>query len=334
MARTSHYGMRGGEMHHGVDYFGPKGDPVYAIADGTVTHATINGAPRFSEYGRTVVIQHGGLGVWSLSAHLDSSAVVPGQVVKRGQFIGRIGTTRGSYSVKLGRAVPAYFVNSDPHVHLEIRTRAIPGTAAGSTLDPAAWLPAHGLSSSPLLPTVSPAPPLAAPIPPAIARALKSAAAQSGVPYPMLAAVAHVESRYDPSAVSPRGAMGLMQLMPDTAKHLGVTRPFDPLQSALGAAIFLQRMFAKYGSWPESLAAYNWGPGNVDRARPQAQWPGSVRRYVASVLAMSSPATAAPPTASSAVYASVVPIPAGGGAGIAVVAIGLGLGLALALGRR
>lgn len=337
MARTSHYGMRGGKMHHGTDYYGPKGDPVYAVADGTVTHATINGAPHFSEFGRTVVVQHGDLGVWSLSAHLDSSAVVPGQVVKRGQLIGRIGTTRGSYSVKLGRAVPAYFVSSDPHVHLEIRTRPLPGAAAGSALDPVPWLAARGLLS-PIVPvdTGWPIPPFtpAAPAPPpAIARALKSAAAHTGVPYPLLAAVAHVESRYKPDAVSPRGAMGLMQLMPETAKHLGVTRPFDPLQSALGGATFLKRMFGKYGGWPETLAAYNWGPGNVDRHRPQAQWPSSVQRYVASVLAMSSPAAPAP--SAPAVYASVVPVPSGGAAGtVAAIGLAFGLALALALGRR
>lgn len=335
MARTSHYGMRGGKMHHGSDYYGPKGDPVYAVADGTVTHATINGAPGFSEFGRTVVLHHPNLGVWSLSAHLDSSAVLPGQVVKRGQLIGRIGTTRGSYDHVLGRAVPAYFVSSEPHVHLEIRTRSIPGTAAGSAVNPVAWLAARGLSS-PVAPLGAPRPvppytPGAPTPPPMIARALKSAAAHTGIPYPVLAAVAYLESRYDPAAVSPRGAMGLMQLMPDTATRLGVTRPFDPLQSALGAGTFLKRMFAKYGNWPDSLAAYNWGPGNVDRARPQSQWPGSVRQYVASVLAMSSPPT---PRPSPAVYASVVPIPAGGGAGAALVAVGLGLALVLAFGRR
>jgi hypothetical protein len=85
-----------------------------------------------------------------------------------------------------------------------------------------------------------------------------------GVPPELLAAVAQVESGYDPSAVSPAGARGLMQLMPSTAAGLGVN-PMDPAQAVDGAARLLSGDLASFGSLPLALAAYNAGPGAVHR---------------------------------------------------------------------
>lgn len=120
--------------------------------------------------------------------------------------------------------------------------------------------------------------------PPRIGQILRAAAQQSGIPPDLLTAVAWTESRYNPRAVSPKGAAGLMQLMPRTAAALGVSDPMDPEQNARGGARFLARLHAKYGDWSRALAAYNWGPGNVDRAGGSAAWPPSVRGYVAKVL--------------------------------------------------
>lgn len=78
----------------------------------------------------------------------------------------------------------------------------------------------------------------------------------------LLAAVAEVESRFNPSAVSPVGAQGLMQFMPATAAQFGVD-PFDPASSIDGAARYLRQLIDDLGSVELALAGYNAGPGNV-----------------------------------------------------------------------
>ena len=84
-------------------------------------------------------------------------------------------------------------------------------------------------------------------------------------PPSLVKAVMKVESGGKAEAVSPKGARGLMQLMPATARELGVD-PKDPQQNVEGGSKYLQRMLNKYGSKELALAAYNWGPGNIDRA--------------------------------------------------------------------
>lgn len=82
---------------------------------------------------------------------------------------------------------------------------------------------------------------------------------------PMLKAVARAESGLNNKAVSPVGAQGIMQLMPDTAKGLGVTDAFDPTQNIMGGSKYLSQLLKKYKQPETALAAYNWGPGKVDR---------------------------------------------------------------------
>ena len=91
------------------------------------------------------------------------------------------------------------------------------------------------------------------------------AAAKYGVSADLLSAVAKQESGYNPSAASPAGAQGLMQLMPATARGLGVTNPFDPAQAVDGAARLLSSLLDRFGSTELALAAYNAGPGAVLR---------------------------------------------------------------------
>ena len=98
----------------------------------------------------------------------------------------------------------------------------------------------------------------------------------------LLHAVIRAESDYDPRAVSSAGAQGLMQLMPATAKDLGVKDAFDPEQNVMGGARYLRQLLDRYhGNLDSALAAYNWGPGNVDRGRQPL--PRETRQYVARI---------------------------------------------------
>jgi hypothetical protein len=93
-------------------------------------------------------------------------------------------------------------------------------------------------------------------------------------PPSLVKAVIQVESAGKPEAVSPKGAGGLMQLMPATAKQLGVADRFDPEQNVEGGSRYLQQMLDKYGKTDIALAAYNWGPGNIDKAIKQVKADG------------------------------------------------------------
>jgi Transglycosylase SLT domain/NlpC/P60 family len=115
------------------------------------------------------------------------------------------------------------------------------------------------------------------------ARLFEAAGAEHGVSPRLLAAVARQESGFDPRAVSPAGARGLMQLMPGTADGLGVTDPFDPGQAVDGAARLLRTLIDRFGGTELALAAYNAGPGAVLRYGGVPPYP-ETRAYVRAVL--------------------------------------------------
>ena len=115
---------------------------------------------------------------------------------------------------------------------------------------------------------------------------LFAAASQKyGVPAALLSAVAKQESGYDPNAVSRAGAKGLMQLMPGTARTLGVTNPFDPSQAIDGAARMLRDLTHRFGSTELALAAYNAGPGAVLKYDGIPPYP-ETQRYVRNVMSL------------------------------------------------
>ncbi|MEM7048882.1 MAG: lytic transglycosylase domain-containing protein [Acidobacteriota bacterium] len=98
-------------------------------------------------------------------------------------------------------------------------------------------------------------------------------------------AVIRVESSYDPRARSHKGAMGLMQLMPATARELAVENAYDPEQNVRGGVTYLRRMLDHFGSLDLALAAYNAGPTAVTRHSgipPYAE----TERYVEKVLSL------------------------------------------------
>ena len=91
-----------------------------------------------------------------------------------------------------------------------------------------------------------------------------TAARRHGVPEALFLRLITQESGWNPQAVSVKGALGLAQLMPETARALGVD-PLDPAQNLEGGARYLRAQFDAFGSWPLALAAYNAGPGAVTR---------------------------------------------------------------------
>jgi len=99
----------------------------------------------------------------------------------------------------------------------------------------------------------------------------------------LLKAVARAESCFDPKAVSRAGAKGLMQLMPSTAKAMGVRNILDQKQNLTGGAQYLAAMLKRYSSDTQlALAAYNAGPGNVDKYNGVPPF-NETKRYIAAV---------------------------------------------------
>ncbi len=106
-----------------------------------------------------------------------------------------------------------------------------------------------------------------------------AAARAQRLPPALIHAVIGAESGYDPRAVSPRGAQGLMQIMPATARELGLADPFEPHANIHAGSRYLRRMLERYRNLSLALAAYNAGPEAVAAARGIPPYP-ETRRFV------------------------------------------------------
>jgi soluble lytic murein transglycosylase-like protein len=114
---------------------------------------------------------------------------------------------------------------------------------------------------------------------------IHAAARSAGLDPALLLAVVLEESAGDPDALSPKGAEGLMQLMPGTAAEVGVTDRRDPAANLRGGAHYLARQIRSHdGDLERALAAYNAGPGAVARAGDRVPDYPETRRYVSRVL--------------------------------------------------
>lgn len=98
-----------------------------------------------------------------------------------------------------------------------------------------------------------------------IAPLIGAAARHSQVDPALIEAVVRVESGFNAGAISPKGAQGLMQLMPATARRYGVEDPMDPAQNLLGGARYLRDLIDRFATLPLALAAYNAGEAAVER---------------------------------------------------------------------
>lgn len=139
----------------------------------------------------------------------------------------------------------------------------------------------------------APAPPVAMPVaiancdplpPDQVNSLVDTAASRENLDRDLLRGVIRQESAFKPCAVSPKGAQGLMQLMPATAIQFGVVNPFDPVQNVDGGAHLLRQLLNRYnGDLTKALGAYNAGPSRVDAADglPQIQ---ETQDYVRQIL--------------------------------------------------
>ena len=127
--------------------------------------------------------------------------------------------------------------------------------------------------------------------PPTLAQDFARAASATGLSPQLLEAVARQESGFNPASQSPAGAVGVMQLMPGTARELGVN-PANAAENISGGAHYLAELLVQFKSLPLALAAYNAGPGAVERyggVPPYAQ----TQHYVHDILASLSPRSGA-----------------------------------------
>jgi hypothetical protein len=134
------------------------------------------------------------------------------------------------------------------------------------------WIPRRLALSRPKPPT------------PAIRQAIQASSARHGLDPNLIYAVIEAESGFHQYAVSPKGAQGLMQIMPETQRTLGLRQPFDPRQNIDTGTRYLRALMKRFQSLELALAAYNAGPAVVERHKGVPPY-AETRQYIQRVLA-------------------------------------------------
>jgi soluble lytic murein transglycosylase-like protein len=151
-------------------------------------------------------------------------------------------------------------------------------TPRADTAKPAAAAPTVNAEEAPSMVRVRKASDRSSPYEPIIQQASQT----YGVDPALIRAVIRAESNFKNESTSPKGAMGLMQIMPVTAKDLGIRDAYDPQENIMGGTRYLKSLLDRYnGDVPTALAAYNWGMGNVER-RPE-KLPRETRFYISRI---------------------------------------------------
>ena len=187
-------------------------------------------------------------------------------------------------------------VRADPRTGKLVR-RVIVTSKPVASLAIAAGAAALGAAPAP---AAAPAAPVTSFPPASFNDAVKRIAAEEAIPALLIRSVIQVESNYNPFAVSPKGALGLMQLMPETARRFGVADIFDPLDNMQGGAKYLHYLLDLYnGDYTLAIAAYNAGEAAVEKYGRVPPFP-ETRNYVDQVrrsIALSRKAQQAPAAA-------------------------------------
>ena len=145
------------------------------------------------------------------------------------------------------------YLGADPAGYVDVATADIVGYERDDT--PAAPAPMSAVSKAPVAQAA-----------PDYSDLVQQAADRTQIDPAFIRSVIRAESAFNPRAVSPKGAVGLMQLMPSTASQLGVTNPLEPAANVEGGTRYLRQLLLQYhGDAVKALAAYNAGPARVDR---------------------------------------------------------------------
>jgi hypothetical protein len=195
-------------------------------------------------------------------------AIVSGAGAVR--FVGALVTVAGALASRVAAAEPFRYVDREGRVH--VVTVAFDGAGVApppSTIAPIVTTSSSDSSEGGDIPFLG---------------FTREAADRYSLPLPLLVAVMKVESGFNPRALSSKGAMGLMQLMPGTAADMGVVVPYDPHQSVLGGARFLRVLMDDFqGDLARVLAAYHAGAGRIHRSGGAIPFE-ETRHYVSSIL--------------------------------------------------
>jgi len=153
---------------------------------------------------------------------------------------------------RTGRLVRSVIVSPKSVGQRQVGEKQVPSTVVASRVVPPVPAPSEAAETK---------------VPSGIDEAVEQIAAKHGLRPELLHSVIKVESNYNPYAVSSKGAQGLMQLIPETARRFGVSNSFNPLENLEGGARYLRYLIDLYGenNWPLVLAAYNAGEAAVAR---------------------------------------------------------------------
>jgi murein DD-endopeptidase MepM/ murein hydrolase activator NlpD len=258
-------------FHDGIDIAAPVGRPVRSIAAGKVIFAGT-----YPDGARVVRVQHAD-GSISLYAHLGKGLDVhKGDTVAAGQQLGIVGTTGHVTGPHLHLELLVNGRDADPEPVLE-RGR-LPGATDGTIDTAVLGVPGPDAATTAALEAFDK---VAAKIP--FAAEIRDAAVRAGIDPLLFASLVKAESSFHPNSVSKCGAMGLTQLMPATAKAMGVEDPFDATQNLRAGAKYLARNLHIYGRTDLALAAYQAGKGAVARAGGIPDSP-TTRHYIDRIL--------------------------------------------------
>ncbi len=265
--------------HDGLDIGAAEGTPVRSMASGTVEFAG-----RYPDGAVVVRVRHAD-GSVALYAHLEPSLDVKvGDQVAAGAALGQVGMTGHTTGPHLHLELTVKGHNVDPQAVLQ--SGSLPGAAKASTTSSGGvgWS-----ASSPLAATDGKLDQAALDRFDAVAGSIplhaeiRDAAVRAGIDPLLLASLVKAESGFRPSAVSSAGALGLCQLMPATAKSLGVTDPLDAVQNLRAGARYFANNLRIYGRADLALAAYHDGKGAVASAGGVPDYPVT-HRYIDRIL--------------------------------------------------